>query len=363
MDIEDKETSIEQARKKYQMEFSTIHSDLEIERENVIHARSENTRLRDELEELRSKWDDEVLNSSTWAKEKSRLEMTLQDLSSSRDEAVDAHNEAQSKIVSLLAQVRNLRTSMDDATSERDLLQKDKRSLEGRLKEAGERLDSLERSESPSMRNAAGMDRTLLDLKSKLAQQEDVAAAAVGKMRRAEALTTEMQKDVIAERDNNVALHREKAVLEKSLKDLQGRVVDLETKGYTSASQDVRFLNGRVQEVRNFHYMSIPPLPNHMLTVDPTYSLNTSSKLSSKSTPHLYDPLVTSTVQSKIYKLSSPVERKTHSSWLTTSPKDVTRSNVCYNRSTNYKLRTPKHNCKLGERSVISAKREKKLCG
>ena len=252
MDIEDKETSMEHTRKKYQNEFSTLTNELEIERENVMRVRSENTRIRDELEDLRSKWDDEVLNSSTWAKEKSRLELTLQDLSNSREEAVSAHNEAQSKIVSLLSQVRNLRTSMDDVAAERDMLQKEKRGLETRLTEAGDRLEDLARGESPSMRNAAGIDRELLDLKSELAQKEDVAAAAVGKMRRADALVAEMQKDVVAERETNAILHKEKAALEKTVKDLHGRVVDLETKGYSSASQDVRFLNGRVQEVSCF---------------------------------------------------------------------------------------------------------------
>ena len=254
MDVEDKETSMEQTRRKYQNEFSTLTNELQIERENVIDVRSENTRIRDELEELRSKWDDEVLNSSSWAKEKSRLEMTLQDLSSSREEATNAHNDAQGKIVSLLSQVRNLRSSMDDVAAERDMLQKEKRGLEARLSEAGDRLEDLARSESPSMRNAAGMDRELLNLKSQLAQQEDVAAAAIGKMRRAEALTTEMQKDVVSERETNVNLHKEKAGLEKMVKDLQGRVVDLETKKYTSASLDVRFLNGRVHEVRILNY-------------------------------------------------------------------------------------------------------------
>ncbi|KAL8732834.1 MAG: hypothetical protein Q9166_002435 [cf. Caloplaca sp. 2 TL-2023] len=248
-DIEDKETSMEQTRRKYQNEFSTLTNELEIERENVIHVRSENSRMRDELEELRSKWDDEVLNSSAWAKEKSRLEMTLQGLSTSREEAVNAHNEAQSRIVSLLTQVRNLRTSVDDVAAERDMLQKEKRSLEARLSEAGDRLEELSRSESPSVRNAAGADRELLSLKSRLAQQEDIATAAVGKMRRADALVTEMQKDVVAERDTNVNLHKEKAALEKTVKDLQGRLVELETKGYSSASQDVRFLTGRVQEL------------------------------------------------------------------------------------------------------------------
>ncbi len=249
MDIEDKETSMEQTRKKYQMEFSSLTNELEIERENVIYERQENTRLREELEDLRSKWDDEVLNSSTWAKEKSRMEMTLQDLSNSRDEAVNAHNDVQAKVVSLLSQVRNLRTSVDDISAERDMLQKEQRGLEARLSEAGDRLEDLARGESPSMRNAAEMDRELLELKSKLAQQEDVSAAAVGKMRRSEALATEMQKDVVAERENNVQLFKEKAALEKQLKEAQLKCVDLETKGYSSVSQDVRFLHGRIQEV------------------------------------------------------------------------------------------------------------------
>ena len=249
IDLEDKESSMEQTRKKYQNEFLALTNELEMERENVLHVRQENTRIRDELEDLRSKWDDEVLNSSTWAKEKSRMEMTLQDLSNSRDEANNAHNEAQSKIVSLLSQVRTLRTDVDDVAAERDMLVKEKRGLEARLAQAAERLEELAQGDSPSMRNAAGMDREMLELKSTLAHHEDVAAAAVGKMRRAEALATEMQKDVVAERENNVQLFKEKASLEKQLKDAQLRCVDLETKGYSSASHDMRFLHGRIQEV------------------------------------------------------------------------------------------------------------------
>jgi len=249
MDIEDKETSMEQTRKKYQAEFATLTNELDIAREEKLFKQGENTRLREELDDLRSKWDDEVLNSSTWSKEKARLEVTLADLVSSRDEAANAHNDAQGKIVSLLSQVRSLRTSVDDVTSERDALQREKRGLEARLEEAKNGFEGLVRGDSPSLRNAAGLDKELLDLKSNLAQQEDIAAAAVEKMRRAEALSSEMQKDIVAERETTVQLHKEKAALEKSLKDLQVRLVDLETKGYSSASQDVRFLHGRVQEV------------------------------------------------------------------------------------------------------------------
>jgi myosin protein heavy chain len=249
MDIEDKETSMEQTRKKYQSEFATITNELDIAREEKLFKQAECTRLREELDELRSKWDDEVLNSSTWSKEKARLESTLADLSASRDEAANAHKDAQDKIVSFLSQIRSLRTTVDDLNGERDLLQREKRGLEARLEEAKSGLEDLAQSDSPSLRHAAGVDRELLELKSNLAQQEDIVAAAVGKMRRAEAMSTEMQKDLVAEREMTVQLNKEKAALEKSLKDVQLRLVDLETKGYSSASQDVRFLHGRVQEV------------------------------------------------------------------------------------------------------------------
>ncbi|KAJ6164498.1 Myosin tail [Penicillium chermesinum] len=249
IDLEDKETSMEQTRQKYQREFSTLNGELEIERERLLQVRDENSRLREELENLRSKWDNEVLNSSTWAKEKARMDMVLQDTATSRDEASKAHSEAQDKVVSLLSQVRALRTSIDDVTAERDILLKDKKMLESRLSEAGERLEDLAKGGSPSMRNAASMDRELLELKSKLAQQEDVSHAAVGKMRRADALATEIQKELTTERETNSQLFKDKAALEKQLKEVQLRLVDLETKSYSSGSQDVRFLHKRIKEL------------------------------------------------------------------------------------------------------------------
>ena len=248
IDLEDTETSAEQTRRKYQNELASVNTELEVERDNVIHARSEIDRLRNEVDELRGKWDDEVLNSSTWAKEKSRLEVAIQSLSDSRDEASTAHNDAQSKVVELLGQVRGLRTDVDDIAAERDALAKDKKGLEARLSEAGERLEDL-RSGSPTKQSTATLSREVLDLKSKLAHQEDIASAAVGKMRRADALVQEVQKDISTARESSVQLQKDKANIEKALKDLQLKYINLETKGYSSGSQDVRFLHGRIQEV------------------------------------------------------------------------------------------------------------------
>ncbi|XDG07454.1 hypothetical protein ABKA04_007069 [Annulohypoxylon sp. FPYF3050] len=251
IDLEDKESSMEQTRKKYQAEFATLTKELDLAREEKLFKQSEIARLREELDDLRSKWDDEVLNSTTWSKEKARLEATLADVVSSRDEAVSAHNEAQGKVVSLLSQVRTLRSSVDDITAERDSLVREKASIEARLKEAKAGLEDLAKSESPALRNAANTDKEILELKSTLAQKEDIAAAAVEKMRRAESLATEVQKEVAAERENSAELAKQKAALEKSLSEVQVRLVDLETKGYSSGSQDIKFLHKRIQELES----------------------------------------------------------------------------------------------------------------
>jgi myosin protein heavy chain len=253
-DIEDKESSMEQLRKKYQAEFATLTKELDLTREEKLFKQAEIARLREELDDLRSKWDDEVLNSSTWSKEKARLQSTLSDVVASRDEAVAAHNEAQGKVVSLLSQVRSLRSSVDEITAERDNLLREKRSIESRLEEAKAGLEELSRSESPSLRNAANIDKEILELKAGLAQQEDIAAAAVEKMRRAEALVSEIQKDIVAEREASAELQKQKAALEKSLNEVQLKLIDLETKGYSTASHDIKFLHKRIQEVS-------PPLP------------------------------------------------------------------------------------------------------
>lgn len=251
MDIEDKESSMEQTRKKYQAEFTTLTKELDLAREEKLYKQTEITRLREELDDLRSKWDDEVLNSSTWSKEKARMEATLADVSASREEAANAHSEAQGKVVSLLSQVRALRTSVDEITAERDRLMREKRSVESRLEEAKAGLDGLARGDSASLRDAANMDKTVLELKSSLAKHEDIATAAVEKMRRSEALVAEMQKEVVTERENNAAVLAQKAAVERSLNEAQLRLVDLETKGFSSASQDIKFLHKRIQEVCN----------------------------------------------------------------------------------------------------------------
>ncbi|KAK6360451.1 hypothetical protein TWF730_006593 [Orbilia blumenaviensis] len=251
IELEDKEGSIEQMRKKFQTEAAQYLKDVEAEREALVTARSETQRLREEVDELRVKWEDELLNSNTATKERARLEVKLADMTTSHEQAVSAHNEIQARMVSLLSQNRTLRESVEAAHTERDQLQKDKKAIEQRLSDASRRLEELANGDSSSVRVAAGMDREILDLKTSLAQQEDVAAAAVDKMRRSEALTSELQRDLAQQRDSNADLHKEKSLLERSVRDLQLKVMDMETKSYTTGSKDVKMLHSRIQELEN----------------------------------------------------------------------------------------------------------------
>ncbi|KAJ6260674.1 Myosin-11 [Drechslerella dactyloides] len=251
IELEDREGSIEQMRKKFQTEASQYIKDLEAEREALVAARGDNQRLREEVDEMRVKWEDELLNSNTATKERARLEVKLADMTTSHEQAVSAHNEIQARLVSLLSQNRTLRESVEEAHAERDQLQKDKKAIEQRLSDASRRLEELANGDSSTVRVAAGMDREILDLKTSLAQQEDVAAAAVDKMRRSDALAAELQRDLAQQRDENADLHKEKSTLERSMRDLQLKVMDMETKSYTTGSKDVKMLHSRIQELEN----------------------------------------------------------------------------------------------------------------
>lgn len=147
---------------------------------------------RDELEGLRSKCYKEVLKISTRAQGISRFEVMLKDLSSSREEVVNAPN-GQAKITSLTSQVRSLRTSMDHAAAEIDT---SKRGTHSGNPNDKERIEELNRVEN-SKRNHAGMSSGVLDLKPRQAQQEEVALAAVDGLQRAEAFASDMQKEIV----------------------------------------------------------------------------------------------------------------------------------------------------------------------
>jgi len=54
------------------------------------------------------------------------------------------------------------------------------------------------------------LEKKIVDLKSALAEKQDEAASSIEKMRRAELIAAEAQKEIAAERQSIVQLHKDK---------------------------------------------------------------------------------------------------------------------------------------------------------
>jgi len=174
-------------------------------------------RLRAELEAVQAKIHDDVASGSNWAKERSRMEVQYKLLSESFEEAVSANREAQSQQVTLLSQNRSLRTryhilnilltnSLEQAEELRANLLREKLQLENKL----ENLNGIFSHDSNPERHPGLLEKKIVDLKSELAEKQDAAAAATEKMRRAEMVASEAQKEIAAERQSIVQLHKDK---------------------------------------------------------------------------------------------------------------------------------------------------------
>ena len=83
--------------------------------------------------------------------------------------------------------------------------------LENRLQNLNE--SDLFNPDSHPERHPGVLEKKIVDLKAELAEKQDAAAIAIDKMRRAEMIATEAQKEIAAERQSIVQLHKDKVGL------------------------------------------------------------------------------------------------------------------------------------------------------
>ena len=111
----------------------SLDTELQSQRDTMSRIREENRKLRSDYEELSLRYDDEVYSGGAWKKEKERLETKIQDLTKAYESSTAAQNEQQAQIVALHSQVRELRSVLNDAETDRALLQKARRALQSEL--------------------------------------------------------------------------------------------------------------------------------------------------------------------------------------------------------------------------------------
>ncbi|KAE9393608.1 hypothetical protein BT96DRAFT_215821 [Gymnopus androsaceus JB14] len=267
-DLEEHVFASDQTRKKYQgtnftcllvtrssrtvdlAELAQLSEELQSQRDTLTRLREDNRKIRSDYDELQLRFDDEVYSSGGWRKEKERLETKILDVSKAYDASNAAQTEQQSQIVALHSQVRELRGVLDDVEADRALLQKARRALQAELE--GIKLDHVD---THKMSTDQQFQRLLLekqDLERSLDEQEDRVVNAFDRMKKAESFANECQIELGKVRVDNSELDRINANLENQVKELNVRIIDLETKSYASSSRPAtlsRKADSRIEEI------------------------------------------------------------------------------------------------------------------
>ncbi|KAJ3969766.1 class II myosin [Lentinula raphanica] len=249
-DLEEHEFASNQTRKKYQAELAQLSEELQSQRDTLTRLREDNRKIRSDYDELQLRFDDEVYSSGGWRKEKERLETKIHDISKAYDASTAAQTEQQSQIVALHSQVRELRGVLDDVEADRALLQKARRALQAELE--GIKLDHVDIHKLSTDQQFQRLFLEKQDLERSLDEQEDRVANAFDRMKKAEAFANECQIELGKVRVDNSELDRINANLEKQVKELNVRIIDLETKSYTSSSRPAtlsRKTDSRIEEI------------------------------------------------------------------------------------------------------------------
>ncbi|CAG8563681.1 4096_t:CDS:10 [Ambispora gerdemannii] len=241
-DLEEREFALEQTRKKYHKELTRLTNEIELERANSIRLHKENKDLLSENEEIRIQIED-ISSSSlvNWKREREKYEAKITELSQLYNETKIGQDELQ-------MQLDNLRVALDDSESQKFLLEKQKRNLEERLEDIDEQYHSENQNKQAAENSINVLDTELNELRQLLEEYQDKEIILNEKLRKSELNATEAQTELAKEREDNQDLIKSKIALEKQIKELNIKSLELETKSITSP-RGIKRLEQRLEEI------------------------------------------------------------------------------------------------------------------
>ncbi|CAA7270852.1 unnamed protein product [Cyclocybe aegerita] len=252
-DLEERDFTLDQTRKKYQAELAQLTEELQSQRDNLSRIREENRKIRSDYDELQLRYDDEVYNSGGWRKERERMETKIKDLERAYEGSTGAQAEQQAQIVGLHSQVLELRGVLNDTEANRLLLLNARRALQAELDTI--KMDSADSKKLSSDAEFQTLQLKKQDLERSLEEQEDRVLNANERVKKAEAVANEWMIELDKMRVENSSLERLNASLEKQIKELNVRIVDLETRSYalspSRTGSTPRRLDSRIEELTN----------------------------------------------------------------------------------------------------------------
>ncbi|KAA1065110.1 hypothetical protein PGT21_025068 [Puccinia graminis f. sp. tritici] len=243
--MNDRDYTVEATRQRFQHELENLAKELESERERTMKVREELRQLRTERDELQIRNDERLYSRGGFSKEKERLETKVQDITKAYDEAVAAQAEQSSQIVTLMSQVRDLRAARDEAEADRAALVTAKKSLEQRLEEIGSEFLSANSGRLSNDRVLQTLQQERSDLKRQLEEREDLFSVALERQKKAEAFANDCQMEANRERSESSELLKANTELERKIKLLNLKIVDLETRSMTSSPRQLNSQQNR----------------------------------------------------------------------------------------------------------------------
>ncbi|QNQ00720.1 Myosin type-2 heavy chain 1 [Yarrowia lipolytica] len=209
-------------------ELAELTKTLAAETKNVSSLRQQNMMLQQQTDAMKRQRELEQSEAKQWRDEHDRLAAQVHDLQQQAQADEKANSEAQKRVASLLSQVQNLRTTMDEIATDRDQLLKDKRALESRVSTMAVDLESLLKShgETPLSRTSSQVSSTQLRTAEKSAAD---ALAALERERR--------------------VMQTQKRESEQQTKELNLKILDLESRLLSSGGGDTEALRKRVSQL------------------------------------------------------------------------------------------------------------------
>ncbi|KAG0330346.1 hypothetical protein BG004_002119, partial [Podila humilis] len=245
---EEFEQILEATKKKYQKEIRQLVTETELERANLQKMREVQKQLATELETVNAQFDQEIRASQSWKKDKERLEGRNHDLNQSYQDLLVAQDDLQIQIVSLLSQVREVRSALDESESARVALEKTKRGLEQRLDDVGEQFHTVTQNKQTAERIKMALDQEAGDLRERLEEQQYLVTLSTEKLRKAELAVVEAEGELAKERALSEENLRAKNALEKQVTELGLRIADLESATLASGPRSATILQQKLDE-------------------------------------------------------------------------------------------------------------------
>lgn len=212
-------------------ELDELTKTLAAETKTAASLRQQNLLLQQQTEAMKRQREHEQSEAQQWHDEHDRLAAQMHDLQQQAQADERANSEAQKRVASLLSQVQNLRTTMDEITSDRDQLLKDKRSLESRVSTMAVDLEGLLKShgEAPLSRSASSQSSVS---STQLRTAEKSAADALATLER-----------------ERKAMQTQKRDSEQQTKALNLKILELESRLMSSGGSDTETLRQRVSQL------------------------------------------------------------------------------------------------------------------